>query len=115
MTSTTYSVRRATLDDLAVLRPIWESLHLPVADLEKRLTEFQVAVGPDNKIVGAIAFQISERHARIHSEAYSDFGAAETVRPLFWQRFQALATNHGIARLWTEEESPFWKQNGFVP
>jgi hypothetical protein len=112
MSSTTYSVRRATLDDLPTLRPIWESLRLPVADLEKRLTEFQVAVDADKKIVGVIAFQIADRHARIHSEAFSDFAIADTLRPLFWKRFEALAINHGIARLWTQEQSPFWKQNG---
>ncbi|HLP76898.1 MAG TPA: hypothetical protein VK327_08260, partial [Candidatus Paceibacterota bacterium] len=62
---------------------------------------------------GGIGFQIADRHANIHSETFSDFSVADSVRPLLWKRMQALATNHGIARLWTRESSLFWKQNGF--
>jgi hypothetical protein len=28
---------------------------------------------------------------------------------------QTLAINHGIVRLWTREEAPFWKQHGLQP
>ena len=42
MTASTNRVRRATLDDLGALKPLWTSMRLPAADLEKRLTEFQV-------------------------------------------------------------------------
>ena len=34
---------------------------------------------------------------------------------MFWQRFEALAANHGIFRIWTQETSPFWKHWGFQP
>ena len=113
MNTTNYRVRRATLDDLVVLRPLWESMRLPVADLEKRLVEFQVAENAEGKVVGAIGFQTEGRHARIHSEAFSDFAATDPVRPMFRDRIQTLATNHGIVRLWTREQVPFWKQHGF--
>ncbi|HET7625552.1 MAG TPA: hypothetical protein VFM25_09830 [Verrucomicrobiae bacterium] len=114
MTGLNYRVRRATLDDLGALRPIWESMRLPVAELEKRLTEFQLAEDSSGEIVGAVGFQIVGRYARIHSEAFSDFSATDAVRPMFLERIQALAMNHGIVRLWTREQAPFWKQNGFV-
>ena len=28
---------------------------------------------------------------------------------------QSLATNHGLARLWTQETAPFWSRSGFQP
>jgi hypothetical protein len=115
MSSANYRVRRATVDDLDGLRPLWESMRLPAQDLEKRLTEFQVAVDANGNVVGSVGFQIAERYANIHSESYPDFAVADTVRPMLWKRIQSLATNHGIARFWTQEEAPFWKQNGLVP
>jgi len=115
MNPSSYRVRRATLDDLATLRPIWETMRLPVHDLEKRLTEFQVAVDDAGRIVGAIGFQMAERQARIHSEAFLDFAAADPVRALFWERLQVLMLNHGIVRIWTQEQAPFWKQHGLNP
>jgi N-acetylglutamate synthase-like GNAT family acetyltransferase len=115
MTSPKYRVRRATLDDLDTLRPLWESMRFPAATLEKRLTEFQVAEDSDGKLVGAIGFLMTGRHGQIHSETYSDFGVSDLVRPLFRDRLQVLATNHGILRVWTREEAPFWKQNGLQP
>lgn len=90
-------------------------MQIPNADLDRRLTEFQVAEAADGTVVGTVGFQIVNRHGMIHNEAFSDFGVADQVRPLFWQRLNALALNHGIARLWTRENSPFWTQNGLQP
>lgn len=112
MTSVTYRVRRATIDDLNTLKALWESMRIPLADLEKRLTEFQVVEDSEGKVLGGIGFQIIGRHGLIHSEAFSDFGAAEEARSLLWTRISALALNHGIARLWTRENAPFWSRNG---
>ena len=108
-----YKVRRATVDDLPTLKSMWEAMHLPVAELEPRLTEFQVAEGPGGKVIGAWGFQILGRQGRIHSEAFSDFGPADIVRPMFWSRLQSLTANHGVVRLWTQENTPFWNRNGF--
>jgi hypothetical protein len=88
-------------------------MSLPVADLEKRLTEFQVVETTEGKVIGGLGFQIGDRQSRIHSEAYSDFAFADAARLLFWERIQTLAMNHGIFRLWTQEPSPFWSRNGF--
>jgi N-acetylglutamate synthase-like GNAT family acetyltransferase len=114
MSSATFRVRRATLDDLPILRPLWDEMRLNTADLERRLTEFQVVEDATGRVSGGIGFQITERHARIHSEAFSDFSIVDAARPLIWERIKALCLNHGIARLWTREDAPFWKQNGFV-
>ena len=115
MTSANYHVRRATLDDLHALKPLWESMRFSVEDLEKRLTEFQVVENAQGEVVGAVGFRMSGRHGCLHSESYSDFSVADVVRPLFWQRLHVLSSNHGIARLWTRENAPFWNREGFQP
>ena len=113
MTASTLRVRRATVEDLDTLRPLWTSMHLTVAELEPRLTEFQVVEDAEGKVVGAIGFQIGSGHGQLHSEGYSDFGVTDSARPLLWARIQTLATNHGILRLWTREKTQFWDQLGF--
>lgn len=112
MNSPAIRVRRATVDDLATLKSLWAGMNIPLGDLERRLTEFQVAVLPDGKVFGAVGFQIVQRHGRIHSEAFSDFSLADQARPQFWTRIQSLAMNHGLVRLWTQENAPFWSHNG---
>jgi N-acetylglutamate synthase-like GNAT family acetyltransferase len=115
MNPTQLSVRRATVDDLAALKKIWEAMRLPADDLEKRLTEFQIADNAGGEIIGAIGIQISRQHALLHSEGYADFSLADASRNLFWIRIQTLASNHGVFRIWTQERSPFWKSFGFQP
>lgn len=115
MSSPKHRVRRATLEDLPALKSLWEAMRFPVNELEKQLTHFQVVVDEAEQVCGCVAFQMTGRHAHIHSETYSDFGIAEQSRVLFWTRFQSLATNHGLVCLWTREASPFWSHNGFVP
>jgi N-acetylglutamate synthase-like GNAT family acetyltransferase len=107
-------IRRATVDDLHALRAIWLSMRLDAGVLENRLTEFQVAER-GGEIVGAVAFQIIRTAGLMHSEGYSDFSVADEARKLFWERLQNLAANHGIFRLWTQENSPFWLRWGFQP
>ena len=108
-------VRRATLDDLPALQRLWVAMHFSPIDLEKQLTSFQVAVTPDGTVVGAVALEISGRNGHIHSESFADFSEADAWRSLFWKRFEMLALNHGLARLWTRETSPFWRQCGMKP
>jgi hypothetical protein len=95
MNPSDFRVRRATLDDIGALRALWESMRYPTGDLERRLTEFQVVEGPGGEVVGALGFQIIERQARIHSEAFTDFAIADSMRPVFLKRIQSLAMNHG--------------------
>ena len=108
-------VRRATVDDLAALRTIWASMRLPADELEKRLKEFQVVEGSDENVLGAVGIQFSKQHALFYGEGFSDFSIADAARELFWRRFEALAANHGIFRIWTQETSPFWTRWGFQP
>lgn len=115
MSASIYRVRRATVDDLPRLGPLWNSMHLPAGELERRLTEFQIVEADDGTLLGAIGMQIVERHACIHSEAFTDFALADLLRAHLWARLQSLAMNHGLTRLWTAEDAPFWKANGFHP
>ena len=90
-------------------------MRLPANELEKRLTEFQVVETADGQIVGAIGVQIIRQHALLHSEGYTDFSVADAARELFWERIQTIAAHHGVFRLWTQENSPFWARCGFQP
>jgi len=114
MDSSNHRIRRATLDDLPQLIVFWQTMHLAVPELSKRVTEFQVAENPQGKIVAAVGLQVAERQARIHSEAFADFSQADQLRPLFWERIQSVARNHGLLRLWTAEKAPFWHQCSMV-
>jgi N-acetylglutamate synthase-like GNAT family acetyltransferase len=107
-------IRRATAEDLDTLKVIWTSMRLPAEDLGRRLTEFQV-VEADGQVAGAIGFQIVRSAALLHSEGYADYSVADAARSLFWERIQKLAANHGVFRLWTQENSPFWLRWGFQP
>ena len=107
-------VRRATVDDLDALRALWQPMDLPVAELEPRLTEFQV-LEVDGQVQGAIGLKISGRQGRLHSEAFEDFSRADELRDLLWERVQKLALNYGVARWWTTESAPWWRRRGFEP
>jgi N-acetylglutamate synthase-like GNAT family acetyltransferase len=113
MSQPVYQVRRAIVDDLPGLQALWESMHLPAAELVSRLKEFQVVVSEEGALLGALGMEINGRYGRIHSEAFADFAHAEILRDGLWERMKSLAANHGLARLWTGETAPFWKQNGF--
>ncbi|MEY2429496.1 MAG: hypothetical protein QOJ40_2381, partial [Verrucomicrobiota bacterium] len=112
MNSSNYRVRRATLDDINELAALWKSMNFPAEDLSKRITEFQVAESADGKLIGALGLQVAERQGRVHSEAFRDFALADRMRPLFWDRIQSVAANHGLLRLWTQEQAPFWNHCG---
>jgi hypothetical protein len=58
--------------------------------------------------------QIAERQGRIHSEGFTDFALAEHLRSPLWDRIHSVATNHGLLRLWTQEEAPFWNHCGLL-
>ena len=108
-------VRRATLDDLAALRTIWLSMRLRADELEKRFKDFQVVADANENVLGTVGIQFSKQHALLYGEGFSDFSVADDARQLFWRRFEALASNHGVFRMWTQETSPFWTRWGFQP
>jgi N-acetylglutamate synthase-like GNAT family acetyltransferase len=108
-------IRRATTDDFQSLQSLWNAMRFPAGELERRLTEFQVVETGDGQIAGAIGFQIAGHHGLLHSEGYTDFSVADAARQLFWERLQTVAAHHGVFRLWTQENSPFWVRWGFQP
>jgi N-acetylglutamate synthase-like GNAT family acetyltransferase len=115
MNPQTLRIRRATVNDRDALKILWASMRLSPDELEKRLTEFQVVENSEGQVLGAVGIQFSGQHALLHSEGYSDFSIADAARRLFWERIQTLTSNHGVFRLWTRENSPFWKSFGFQP
>ncbi len=115
MSQSAYRVRRATVDDLEGLLGLWEAMQFLTVELERRLTEFQVVESDDGALLGALGMEIAGRHGRIHSEGFTDFALADALRQQLWERMQSVATNHGLARLWTQEPAPFWNHSGFHP
>jgi N-acetylglutamate synthase-like GNAT family acetyltransferase len=107
-------IRRATVDDLPALKSLWATAQLPAAELEGRLTEFQV-VEAGGTFVGAVGIQIVRQHLRFYAEDFADFSVADAARELFWERLETLAANHSVFRVWTQETSPFWTHWGFQP
>ncbi len=108
-----FQVRRATLEDLPQLLPLWRTERLPAAALEKRFTEFQVVLAGD-ELIGAVGLHISVQQGKLHSEAFARPELAEAARPLLWERVQTLAHSHGLMRLWTRLAAPFWRAAGFA-
>lgn len=114
MNPSDHTVRRATVDDLGGLKQLWERARLQVLDLEKRLTEFQLIVSGSGDLIGAIGLHIEGKQGKLHSEAFTHPDRQDDSRPQLWERVQAVARNHGLVRLWTQESSPFWHQAGFA-
>jgi N-acetylglutamate synthase-like GNAT family acetyltransferase len=109
-----YQSRRATLEDLPELRSLWHAQRLPLDDLEKRFTEFQVVTGPEGNIVGAVGLQSHKQQGLVHSETFSSPELATEVRPLLWHRILTVAKNNGLVRLWVLPIASFYREHGFV-
>lgn len=114
MNPTSYQTRRATLDDLNSLRLLWHAEQLAPLELEKHFTQFQVVQAADGTLAGALGLHITGTQGRLHSEAFRDFALADTLRPLLWQRLQGVARNFGLTRLWTRDNTVFWREQGFT-
>jgi len=82
--------------------------------LAKRITDFQVAESAQGVFLGAAGLQVAQRQGLVHSEGFTDFALGDTLRPLLWERIQAVAMNQGLVRLWTRETAPFWSHCGLV-
>lgn len=108
-------VRRATVDDLGQLRPLWMAQLPEASGLERRVTEFQVVETPEGRILAAVALEMRQGHGLIHSEVFADFAEADRCRALLWERLEQVARNHGLYRLWTREQAPFWARCGLRP
>ncbi len=114
MSSPDYRVRRATLDDLRQLAGLWASMNFAVEDLARRITEFQVAESAQGVLLGAVGLAVAQQQGLVHSEGFTDFSLADLLRPMLWDRIQAVALNQGLMRLWTQEQAPFWNHCGLA-
>lgn len=106
-------MRRATVDDLAKLRMLWKQAELPVAALERCLTEFQVAEGVDGTLLACLGLRLEAQHGKIHSAAYRSLETRLELEQRLWERMRSVARNHGLWKLWTQDGSPFWRAQGF--
>ncbi len=115
MSEIQFHARRATVDDLPMLRGLWQTALLPAQDLERHLTEFHLVEGMDGRLMGALGFQILGKDARIYYEAYTHPDTEALVKPQLWNRLKVMASNGGVHRIWTQEKSGFWAECGFEP
>jgi N-acetylglutamate synthase-like GNAT family acetyltransferase len=107
-----YQLRRATVDDLPQLRELWNAAGMDAVEMERRFTEFQVAVDPDGSIAGATALHIEKQQGEIHSELFRARDLAFVLRPLLWERLKTVAKNHGLLRIWALATTSFFREMG---
>jgi N-acetylglutamate synthase-like GNAT family acetyltransferase len=111
-----YSVRRATIDDLAVLRALWTTARLPVFELEPRLTEFQIAARDDGTVGGALGLQVEGWHCWLHNPCFYSAAEEKNSLPALWQHVQQVSRGKGVARFWIAgPPGEFWQTAGFRP
>lgn len=101
--------RRATVDDLPALHALWQRAGLPWDQLERYVTEFIVVGNQEGLVLAAIGLQADGDQGLVHSEALAPCDDPDALRAALWQRLQIVARNHGVARLWTLEDAPFWQ------
>jgi N-acetylglutamate synthase-like GNAT family acetyltransferase len=110
MTTSNLQVRRATVEDLPQVTPLWQQEALPCEDLEKRFKEFQVVVNEEGQLLGAIGLKVTGCEGLLHSEAFVHPEQADLLRQRLWERIKTVAQNHGLVRVWTQLEAPYWRQ-----
>ena len=108
-----YQARRATLDDIAGLRELWRAEQLPETSLEKRVPEFQIVQTPEGEIVAALGLRVAGTQGLVYGESIGNFALTDSLRPLLWERVLTVARNRGVARLWTQNGTRFWREQGF--
>lgn len=109
-----FQTRRATIDDLTVLRNLWRQAGHPVPTFEKALTDFQVVETADGTILGTLGLQIEAQQGRIYGKAWGDPELAPELLPRLWKRVLTLGRQHRLTRLWVESGAGvFWLDQGF--
>lgn len=112
MTAENLQVRRATVEDVPRLVEMWQQEGLPWQELEKRFKEFQIVAGAGGEVVGALGLLIAGGEGCLHGEMFARPELGDAARALLWERTQSVARNHGLTRLWTQLDAPFWHGNG---
>ncbi|MGE3310137.1 MAG: hypothetical protein AB7O66_09225 [Limisphaerales bacterium] len=114
MGPTAFTIRRATLDDLDTLRGLWRESRLPEYDLDKRFTEFQVAVDSQDWILAAVGIRFASSHGEIHSFSVRRSDQRAELREALWARILQLAEKQGTHRLWARPGDASWDDKGFA-
>lgn len=114
MTEPRLATRRATVEDLPQLMPLWRLERLPADALEKRFTEFQIVSDDAGRVLAAIGIQIAGAQGFLHSESIAQAELSDTLRELLWKRLQVIIQNHALERLWTHVSGHFWDDCGFA-
>lgn len=105
-------IRRATVDDLGSLRELWSIGAVNPVGLDRRVTEFQLAVGVGGVLLGCMGLRVQSKQGCVHSEAYRVGSEGDMLRALLWERVMRVAQNHGLVRLWGIGKAPFWEAVG---
>jgi|GEM_PF-90876 len=114
MGPTAFTIRRATLDDLETLRGLWREARLPEYELDKRFTEFQVAIDANDWILAALGVRFAGPHGEVHSLAIRRADQEAELRNALWERALQLAQQQGVLRLWNRQSGSFWGDKGFT-
>lgn len=109
-----FTLRRATLDDLETLRGLWREARLPEHELDKRFTEFQLAVDRHDWILAALGLRFAGAHAEVHSLAIRRADQEAELCEALWQRVLQLSQQQGAYRLWSRIPGEFWSDRGFA-
>jgi N-acetylglutamate synthase-like GNAT family acetyltransferase len=113
MSGSNLQARRATVDDLVELRRLWHQAGAAAPELEQQIRYFQIVETADGVFLGALALFTEGQQGWLHSEYYGQTEWAGEARLRLWERVQAMARNHGLYRIWTQEDDPFWRSSGF--
>lgn len=108
-----HQLMRATLEELAPLRWLWQRVGFTTVELEKSLTDFYLLIDEDHNLLAALAVQFRQKDAFLHHLAFSWDDPEEALQMLLWERLKILLTNRGVHRVWTREVAPSWKQTFF--
>lgn len=106
-------VRRATIEDLPKLMALWQHEQLPAEELGRRCLEFQIVESPEGELLGAVGFRVEGQEGQLRNEAFLHPEQADALRERLWERLQTVIKNHGLCRVWTTMDAPFWLAQGF--
>ena len=113
MSKPSFHLRRATLEDLELLRGLWQIALFSHSDLEKHLTEFQVIEGDDGRLLGAIGIRLRQENAWIHHAAFTRPHTGIALREILWDRLKSMFRQHGVHRVWISQSEDYWSAVGF--
>ena len=114
-----FETRRAGGKDLRELRRLLEESEVSnseevrevLASLERRVAEF-ILVVKEGVVAGCVGLEMFQQEGHLYGEAYVHPRMAELLRPVLWERVMRVATNHSLARIWTQLRDRFYEERG---